>query len=473
MPVRASAFGPTRGAGVVRRPSTLDRLESGPAADAPDSPVSHLATPSRQEGPPTAPGPIPSVRPGGFSPLFPEAPSPEGAEPAPEPSEGFDFGRLTPEVLSVPLLSYSQEQRQGLLDRVAQSRARLGEMQEPGEVSEGFGTAREAVGGAGKALQGAKALESILREAGFEKGSIDYIVDAFGPGGEHAAGAGASLAEGGAEAAGEEAGAAGLAETLGPYAAAVPYIMAALRIAQTLSSENMQGDQKAIQIGGTLAALAAAVVLPVAIAAPVAMGIAYVADHFIEQAQDIPHDVREQLNVADRSQNVDRFARELDEATTPRHFFEILQDWSTPREVGRGGEGDRMAFESRWGGGTVFDPKRGDMTLKRLMSDPGQFSILSQLGVSDTYKEPWNVALTNMVRNRLALFARLKAGDPQARIAMKLLLARVTANRRQREMALAKRKASDAAVIGPYEREITQGIGGDGDSGTGDSSGTW
>lgn len=260
-----------------------------------------------------------------------------------------------------------------------------------------------------------------------------------------------------------------LLSQLGAYAQYIPYVIAALNVGQTLTGD-MQEDQKLLATAALIGNLAASLGISGAamgagasagmaagIAAPVAMGLGFTLEHFLDMMQDIPHEVREKLDVMKREgENVAPYYQMIDEATTLDQLMNTLIGFSS-QYVG-GNEGVRMPFIPRVGDKFVGTPNElyPTVTREELLANLDQFSIRPQLGVSEEYLAPWQTALTDLARGRLDLFRRAQEGDPTALAALSLLDRRVGAQKRSRAMKERIRKMEED------ERIASVPVGGDG-----------
>jgi hypothetical protein len=425
MASRPSAFGPTTGtrSGFGGRvPRIGGRRSSGRSVLSrllqPDEPVDDLATPR---------APLQDYE---FTPLFPEAQESTGEEGGIEAAAGLSLP-------SAPLETPWQQSRQSLLKRLQESRERLTEAQEPGDVAEGFGLAKTAVGGAKTGLQGAKLFSRLLQDAGFTADSIKQFLPAFQQvsGGEFSPEAFGALAES------VGSGGESVLSQLGEYAPYIGLLLAGLNVGQIASSGNLTDEQKAVASVGpavsaamTAAALAGSTAAGV-FAGPVGMSVTFAIDHFLDMMQDVPHEVREGIDFNKLGMDANLYRRSLDEAGNAEQLYNLIVSRTNPRAGGNNAgviyDADFRLDGQRRVVGKGYGPFQG-ATLEDLLAHPEAVRLAAQRGINPDMLAQVNGPLNMLVRNRLALFARARAGDPQALLSVQLLAKRGAMARKMR-----------------------------------------
>lgn len=317
------------------------------------------------------------------------------------------------------------------------------------------------------------------------------------------AGAGANLS-GLTDAAGGTLGSPGtldLISSLGDFAQYLPYIGAGLGIGG-IASGNKQDDQKALAAAGTLLSTLVSAGIPGVVggvgsgiaaatsaaaeaaglgaagagtagsfagagfAAPLIMGLMFSISHFLDMMENVPHEVREQMDVAKRTPEAQQYLEGLGEVTDVDQLLRVLTNRSSPIAGGQGGGADRMIFNARFGDKFIGDPAHSRYpvaSLEELLANPEKLEIIPQLGVLPGYTDPWKTKITNAARNRLALFSRAKQGDPAALESMALLKARVDTIQKNR--AKRERDETDQRTRREREQILDRMLSAGGDSG--------
>jgi hypothetical protein len=277
----------------------------------------------------------------------------------------------------------------------------------PNEAMEILANIKTGIKAGAAAVKGAALLLDILEDAGFSHEAATIIFDgasesagAFGSSGA------AILGESGVATnttAGQE-----LMAALGPALEAVPYVMAVIQIA-TIAVSDLQDDQKATAAAGVAVQTAITVAMAAAgatiVAAPVVMGVGFIVQGIMDEMENVPHAVREMLDVRARTVDVANFYRDIDVAA---HDWADLKPRLSWWSQARGGQSDdTMTFTTTWNGKLIWNVTRAEA-----FSDPMKFRVVPQLGVSPEYKLPWEQALTALVRARVMMLAGRYRREP-------------------------------------------------------------